>query len=40
MQGEFVRPIKVEIGLSDGLMTEVRGEGFTMALSRRRCGAD
>lgn len=28
VQGEFVRPIKVEIGLSDGLMTEVSGEGL------------
>jgi HlyD family secretion protein len=27
-QGEFVRPVKIRIGLSDGLVTEVSGEGL------------
>ncbi len=27
-QGEFVRPVEVHVGLSDGVLTEVRAEGL------------
>jgi HlyD family secretion protein len=31
-QGEYVRPIRVRVGLSDGMMTEVGGEGMAEGL--------
>ena len=40
MEGEFLKPIKVRLGMSDGTMTEVQGqdlkEGLKVVVSEQR----